>query len=98
MLLIGGSVSGSSLVSRLIETAGLPIRLFFLFSFFNLSPNSTMGVSICFCVSYWKGLSEDGHARLPSLESSWGYFLKLGKNIYIGLGQEFDIGLGQNSR
>ena len=45
MLLVGGSASGSSLGSGLVEPAGLPMGLVTLpFSFFNPPPDSTIGV------------------------------------------------------
>ena len=44
MLLVGGSVSGSSVVSRLVETAGLPLGVALPLGFFNPSPNSTTEV------------------------------------------------------
>ena len=45
--LVGGLVSERSQGSRLIETTGPPYRVALLFSFFQLFPNSTTGVSSC---------------------------------------------------
>ena len=43
MFLVGGSVSGNSLGSGLVETDDICVGVTLSFSFFNPSPNSTIG-------------------------------------------------------
>ena len=77
--LVGGSVSGSSLGSGLVETAGLPIVSLSLSASVlplsqpqgSLTSVQWLGVSICFCLSSCcYGLTEDSHVGLLSLSTS----------------------------